>query len=229
MFASSHIGHFWSKVHAEYPRTEDALPLMSDVQSPLPPLRRAFFITESGRALLQLGANHFHANWRRLEDSDEYPRFGDTFQRFSIGLDLLSQYAQAQQLPGIQPQQFELTYTNQIFEQPGEMFPVDAPKYLRFGQVPALTSHVYFSGPPSRAVAAFVLPLASDQGTLEISAQHGVRNTDHKRLILLQFAAISGNSPGDRNEWFSLAHRAIVGAFAELTTQHAHQLWGKAL
>jgi hypothetical protein len=88
-----HYGQFWTKIQPDYSDTEDHPPLARvrldpapafepQVWSPLPPLRRVFFIRPPGNFLIQLQQNRLLHNWRKVADADEYPRFDVAFERF---------------------------------------------------------------------------------------------------------------------------------------------------
>jgi uncharacterized protein (TIGR04255 family) len=68
-----HIGEFWHRIKDEFPRFEDALPLMPMVEgtdvsledfgwSSLPPLRRAWLLNEDGSNLIQVQQDRFLFN-----------------------------------------------------------------------------------------------------------------------------------------------------------------------
>jgi uncharacterized protein (TIGR04255 family) len=221
------IGDFWQRIRAEYPVAEDHAPFAphtADAQVlELPPLRRTFFVAANQRALIQLTPGQLLANWRRINDGDEYPRFDATFERLECALAELTAFMASRSRGAIEPTHYELTYINHIHEQSGERFPAAAASYLNFVSWPNLEGQ-FVAAPVAKGMTMFALPLHDNLGELTVVASYAERLADGRRLIVFQLTARSEARLAYR-EWFALAHRAIVETFKQLSTSHAHKLW----
>ena len=192
----------------------------------MPPLRRVFFIDASGNYLQQLQPSRFIANWRKQIDADEYPRFNSAFSRFQQGWQNFVSFLRTADLGTPIVNQYELTYINQILEGTTP-FPDAIPDYLRFfswSEIQSLTLRA-----PRAATFRLSFPLGSRQGALHITVNHGKRMSDQKGVLMVDLTARGPGRPdwSDMQEWFSVAHAAIVNGFTEITTPEAHQAWGR--
>ena len=91
---SAFIGLYWSKIKSEYPNTLDQAPIPATFEGPvgagnielqflqLPPLRRTFFSSPDGRHLVQVQDDRFLLNWKKIEDSDQYPSYANVIHKF---------------------------------------------------------------------------------------------------------------------------------------------------
>jgi uncharacterized protein (TIGR04255 family) len=77
--SSAHFGRFWSEVAGEFPACEDHAPVgppqdwaTSKEGFPVP---RVWFFAPNKARIVQIQANRFYLNWRRIADEDSYPRF----------------------------------------------------------------------------------------------------------------------------------------------------------
>ena len=72
-------------------------------------------------------------------------------------------------------------------------------------------------------------PLPGDMGTLILDLKHGVGTVDEREILLIELSARGKvkESSHYMDEWFEVAHTAIVKTFDNFTTETAHKLWGK--
>lgn len=238
-FVSAHVGMFWQKVKAEFPRSDDAPPLppiietfgTEDVQHfefmALPPMRRSWLITEDGSRLLQVQADRFHFNWKRQTHDVPYPGFEALAPEFERHL---AAFVQTLSEFGIAPptfRQFELSYINHIGLM-GEFEHVPASQ--------ALIDH-HHGGSPERFLPSpegFAwknsYPLPNQAGRLHISAGSALTVKQRQKVINLDITArgMAGDT-GDaaRKSWFHLAHEWIIRGFADSTSPELQRkVWG---
>ena len=234
-----HLGDFWQTMRDRYPSFEDHAPLANifddsdrgvrveqDYFLDMPPLRRVFFVDETKNFLLQLGASRFLANWRKLNDSDAYPRFDATYVRLREGWDKFREYSSRSELGAIRLNQYELTYINHI---PDEMSGSDhANELFTFVRWPQLSVDVF--EPNLRGTQLrFQIPFKKARGSLSVALQRGERVPDGRHVFILELTArgSAAEDGADRDGWFAFAHEAIVQTFASLTTTKAHEHWGR--
>jgi uncharacterized protein (TIGR04255 family) len=235
-FGSVHFGRFYDRVRREFPDSEEQSPLTEAFEGPLgvqaqaqiafdlPPLRRVFFKTTDGNFLLQVQPTRFLANWRRVRDTDEYPRFSAAFDRFRRGWAEFLAMLKEEGLAVPRANQYELTYINHL-AQPGDTFPAAMPKYLR--SVPWAMQPEGLLKNPKAAMSRVTFPLTDAAGSLHVTANHGVRAQDQKPVMVVDMTArgAAAEDWSDLENWFNVAHEHIVSGFTELTTDEAHRLW----
>jgi len=234
---TSHYGLFWSKIRDEYPYCEDQPPLplikldqeqhVAGIASgPLPPLRRVFLLHQSRNYLIQLQPYRFLHNWRKTKDSDEYPRFDQAYARFIENWGRFRGFVSEMRMPALQPEVYELTYLNHIFGE-GIAFPRDVWQFLNFYKsIPRSASQAEPTGMELR----FAWTLAGDAGRLTMMVRHGKRTTDNRDVLLVELTAVGKAREREDDgiaAWFRIAHDSIVQTFAKLTTERAHELWGR--
>ncbi len=234
-FASVHFGEFWQQVRSEYPTTEDKPPLPEIVDQPqVPgtfsieslsemPLPRVFFIDHSGSNLLQVQSTRFHANWRRLGEGEEYPRFHAAYGRFTKGWKDFQKFLVDSSLPPPKVKQYELTYINHI---PVET-PAEIERHLPLFAWTAGRACRYL--PEPRGVTMRMeTPLEAVKGGLHIGASFARRLQDGQGLMVLELTARgpSLDDGSDVGAWFDGAHRNVVLGFADIISQASQNSWG---
>jgi uncharacterized protein (TIGR04255 family) len=241
-FSSVHFGQFHDRIKSEYPQSEDHAPLPEILEAgqaqpipsqpkvevmDFPPLRRVFYSTEKGDFLYQLQSSRFLANWRKMQPSDSYPRFSETFSRFTRGWRELLDFLALSGQSSPEANQYELTYINHI-EEGAEPFPVGIRQYLPvFGWTHEASNG--FLPAPRTGAARLQYELPGKRGVLHVSINHGFRVSDKKSLLILELTA-RGAASHDWHEmdaWFEMAHEWIVRGFTHLTSAKAHQEWGR--
>jgi uncharacterized protein (TIGR04255 family) len=234
-WSTAYFGQFWDRIKSEYPKTEDHPPLpriptgaattFQSQFSLLPPLRRVFFIDNSGNFVMQVQSNRFLHNWRKADDADVYPRFKTAFDRYSKAWHIFTRFLQDRNLATPKAEMFELTYINTI-EADGAFFPRDTWDFLGFYEKsPSATAALDATG----MAMQFIWPLEVENGTLVLDVKHGKRATTDRDVLLVELTARGALGPRspDMDKWFSVGHTAIVNTFEKLTTERGHKLWRK--
>ena len=233
-----HFGNFWQRAQQEYPNFSDQQPLviLPDPMKPptgggiavqgdiVPPLRRVWLLDQTGRYLMQVDPPRFLHNWRKVEDTDPYPRFPAAYSRFTDSLELFRSFARDFSLGETRLNQYELSYINHIFTDEVGGFPQAIDKFVAF-----YTWQSTFLADPTAAEARLRIPMPRNRGILSVSVKHGVRSSDQKEALILELTArgLADPAGSDMTEWFELAHETIVRGFAEITTAEAHKMWGR--
>jgi uncharacterized protein (TIGR04255 family) len=232
---TSHYGLFWREVKEQYTTSEDQVPLaklkLSDFDEAeelsvaiLPPLRRVFLIDSSQSYLMQLQQNRFLHNWRRLNETDDYPRFEAAYGRFVEQWARFKAFLKSVDLSVSGIEAYELTYVN-VITGTDLTFPADMWRFLSFYSQSPVTA----AGSPPRAMNLQVSwPLEHEMGRLSLNVKHGKRTREASQEVLI--AELTAKGPANRDgrdmeSWFEVAHTAIVSTFAALTTREAHHLW----
>jgi uncharacterized protein (TIGR04255 family) len=232
---TAHIGLYWSKVAAEFPRCEDAAPLALIVEGPgapasieyslqleavaLPPMRRAWLINELGTHLLQLQEDRFVFNWKRTSEGNAYPSYRSVIADFRRHWAHYKKFLAQQELGEPVPRQLEMTYFNML---PGSK------EYLR-DHVRSNASDRFLNAPDALNWRS-VFNMPESFGRLHVSAATGRNTVTGEPVIRLDLLA--RGLPKDPTQigceaWFDLAHDWITHGFADVTTPEAHKEWGR--
>jgi uncharacterized protein (TIGR04255 family) len=234
------IGQFWQTIKERYPNVEDHPPI-DDIfdRTPesakpeviafeMPPLRRAFFIDESGNFILQFQSSRLLTNWRRLKNGVDYPRFEVVESRFIEGWERLNEFLSKEGRPRPIANQYELTYINHIVDEGTTTSPTmiqDFVPIVGWGQAQS----VGFLPSPRFINVRMQFPLPDNAGTLHASLNHGTRRIDGKGVYVLELLARGAAKPdaSDMRSWFEVAHEWIVRGFTDLTSDSAQKRWGR--
>lgn len=240
---SAHFGSFWEKVRPDFPVVNDASPLQaifetsdSGATAPdfkvqvleMPPLRRVWYAAKDGRQLIQLQADRFFYNWKRVEDSDSYPGFEQIFSTFLKQSAAFAEFLGEMELGLPKYSQLELIYTNLIGQ--GNGLNVVPPSRL-------LVDHIHqdsadrFLPQPENFNWNSTYSLPDRLGRLYINAQTARRISSSEPVVRLD--AIARGLPIDntdlgRAKWFHLAHEWITQGFADATVMSVqNEVWGR--
>ncbi len=239
------IGCIWQSYSSRFPETEEqppmepafeqfgrrpgGLPTVRLQLTPTLPLPRIWFLNEAGTELLQVQQDRFIRNWRKQEDSDEYPRYRRLRDLFREDYETFCRLIDAGNWGTIEPNQCEVTYVNIIpagegwqdhgdFEQ---VLTVFATRY----------SDKYLEKPEEVAVnLQYVLKDEEGEpaGRLHIAAIPVLRVADNRPAIRLTLTA-RGKPQSDGIDgvmgFLDRGHETIVRGFASITTEAMHKIW----
>jgi uncharacterized protein (TIGR04255 family) len=194
----------------------------------IPPVR-LWFQNESGTELLQVQPDRFVRNWRKQEDSDEYPRYKRLRELFQEDFNAFCHLVDSQKWGAIEPNQCEVTYVNIIPSREGSNGHSD------LGQVLTVFQNHYsdnYLGRPEEAAITMQYILNGDDGEpvgrLYVAANPVFRVPDDQPAIRLTLTA-RGKPQGDGIDgvfgFLDRGHEAIVRGFASITTEEMHETW----
>src|SRR5260221_1257895 len=120
-----HLGILWSKFRSEYPtclEVDTLLPVVEhfDAEETGAPdfsvasLPRMWFVSKDQNAIVQVQRDRLLHNWRKVRPSDEYPRYSVVKEKFSQRCQEFLTFLAENELGGLDPIQFEMTYLNHI-------------------------------------------------------------------------------------------------------------------
>ena len=230
-FQTRFFGQFWTEVAKDYPTTQDVPPLQGVDQGTVtlqimtvPPLRRVLLISRDQQFLIQLQDSRFHHNWRRVNDSTEYPRFPEVYGKFVTTWGLFSDFLKRQGIPQPRLTRYELTYVNEIEISPKTM----ASDVERFVRMYVSLTNLEFLPSPSSVGSSWQFVLPEGKGQLHANLSH-VRKPDGRETAILALNCFGPAASKNYTmpEWFQTAHEWIVRGFADLTTTEAHEKWGR--
>lgn len=240
--SAPHLGMLWAEHYRErYPQAQQQPPLTNvrEAFSPTParatvevlpnmPVPRCWFLSEEGTRLIQVQADRFVLNWRKLDTGESYPRYKMIKKQFTEEFARFEKWLQTEGLGEIEIDQSELTYVNHVFEGDGWSTGDNIGNVLTLwsGRV----HDDYLHDPEDvRFATRYVMPVAEKPtGRLHVRAQIASRISDDRRLIKL---SLIGRGPpiGEAIEgamtMMDQAHEWIVRGFAAITSAEMHQRW----
>ncbi len=235
-FASVHFGLYWQSIQARYPSLpKDTQPIGEIPLLAIPPkLRRVWFESIDQAKVVQLQADKFLYNWRKVDQSVEYPHFQDVYQGFAAEWQHFEawwrQLWQAQQaaptFPGLDPiraAQYELTYLNQIGHELGWHSAADTQRIFKFlagnwGDFPLSQPNAH------QFNLEFALP--EGMGTLAISISQGIELANNQPVLICELTARSADAMRPIAGWFEAAHESMVQSFLHLLNEDVKTAWG---
>ena len=223
-FQAPHIGLLWEKLGREnFPKYQEMSPINHIVEdgpktSPVemydkPPLPRLLFINSDENHLVQVQQDRFHQNWRKLKPGDNYPRFGTLYPAFKKSWDFFKSFLKDMNVPEPVPDQYELTYVNQITQGEGWEKLADIEKVFRDFQC---KTGDRFLPEPETLNWRRLYRLPDKMGRLH-TALKMASTKEGKRFMLFELTA-RGFGDVSMDEWFATGREWIVRGFTDLTT-----------
>jgi uncharacterized protein (TIGR04255 family) len=229
-----YFGQFWGEFAADYPFTQDQPPMFDVVESgprleilTLPPLRRMLLLSKEQNYVIQLQESRLHFNWRKVKETDEYPRFDKAiFPQFLQVWGQFSNFVTRMALGNLRPQRYELTYINHI-EPRGDDFAEALEDRVKLFHWSAIKGEAKFLASPTAVNTAWTFSLPQQRGTAQANLTQATR-ADGRSVLVLGMSCGGPASPKySLDEWFGTAHEWIVRGFADLTTKSAQSEWGR--
>ncbi len=188
---------------------------------------RCWFISQGGNEIVQVQPTYFIRNWRKQNDTGEYPRYKVLGPRFEKEWNGFREFLKTQKLSEPSVKECEVTYTNNIYKGEGwnEFSDLRKVTPLWAGNL----TDSYLPGPETVSVA---LSYLDDEkiGRLKVAIKHAIRLEDARQMLQLSLTAKGrpqSSSIEDIMNWMALGHEWIVRSFTELTTPEMHRLWGR--
>jgi uncharacterized protein (TIGR04255 family) len=236
-----HVGLLWSQFEHDFPRTEEHPPLdpvFEAFESPVAasfnvevvrglPTPRVWFLNPSGGELIQVQADRFVHNWRKVGEGDQYPRYERIRERFMEELRLFQSFLAERNLGELSVNQCEIVYVNHLLVGAGWENWGEAEKVVKVW----------------RGGAGEFLPMPEDVrlqvryiiereqvsvGRLHVSLMPALRNEDQSPMFAMNLTA-RGRPPSPSiegaMEFLDLGRDWIVRGFTDLTTSNMHNIW----
>ena len=221
-FRAAHFGLFWSRVREQFIETADK-PVVADLTPEIQsgewfPLPRVWLIHSDKQYLLQLQANRFYFNWRRVSPEVPYPTFAKLEPQFIAYVEQFSKFVKDESLGAIDIAGCDLTYVNQIpsgagwtrYEDIHEIFPDFRwePRHSPLSPLKGLAWTARFE------TAGIHLKADVKSGTMKADDKQLVFQFDLRATSTERLSSI--NSVRD---WMRKANQALVVAFLDLTSE----------
>ena len=240
---TAHIGLLWNRLRKQLPLIEEHPPLpamFEKFELPLappveitfeekPPMPRVWFLNQAGSELIQVQADRFIHNWRKMEGIDPYPRYEPIRDKFRDEVAVLQAFLRDEKLDDLAVNQCEITYVNHIescsvWERHGEL----EKAFVMFSR---LRSASFLPEPEDVALRMrFVIPDTSGKpvGRLHAVVQPAWKRSDNSPILTLSLTARGapmGEGVDGAFSFFDLGREWIVKGFADLTTPEMQRMW----
>ncbi|TWT44733.1 hypothetical protein RAS1_11490 [Phycisphaerae bacterium RAS1] len=239
---NAHLGCFWQSLGADWPHVEDAAPIeptferFDEEQLWAPDIfklrvssERASRIRvrdEKRSAMIQVQRDRLHYNW--VGSGQEYPRYEAVLPKYRELAKQFSEFLQARGLGPLRPNQWELTYVNNILQGTVWDTPADWPRVLPglLGNVTAASTAAF-----ENVGGTWRYEIAPRAGRLHVELTHvrvGAASGPHALRLVL-----TARGPADGIDavfaGLNKGHTAIVTMFSEITSQAAHAFWERVV
>jgi len=235
-FFDTHAGLYWQRVRQDYPRSESQPRMEGPIETAEPgqliPMSlqltpgqgRVWLISADDDFLIQVQNTRFIQNWRRRQG--EYQHFEQLSNLFWANYTKFLEFLTEEGLTKPAVQQVEVSYVNWIPEQ--------ATDFLRPASVAAV-SVLGSNGYPDQQSWIARYSLESDRGLIQRlyvqslpASRKDAPNVSGTQFALTYRAArADGIELSELSELIGSARITIVTAFTDLTTEDAHQRWGR--
>jgi uncharacterized protein (TIGR04255 family) len=236
---------FWASLRDEYPNFEVQPPVISfpedltrpnwgqtpptvTIQQVQPTSQRYWFATEPAAWLVQVQRDRFVINWRKVTGAETYPRYlASVRPRLLHEWERFCSFIRQNGIGEIAIRRCEVAYVNDIPKDEGWrtlreamllLSPFAETMPFRFlPQLETLNFHGSFSFPDA-------------PGRLHFAINHLLRQTDAREVLQLALTARSiprSAEDGDVLACIDQCRSWIVQGFTDLTSTHAHTLWGR--
>ncbi len=189
------------------------------------PTPRLWFLNEAKTDLIQVQNDFFGRNWRKVDGTEEYPRYPVLREAFRADFERLSAHISDAGIGSIEPIAGEVTYINHIPLEGG----------LRLGDVVKFFDQSASGFPlePDAGTLAVRMPFAigpSHAGALTINAGTATRASDNASILSLQVTArgpVPSRDVDGTLAFFDVARAWVVRSFGDVTTEAMHRRWGR--
>jgi uncharacterized protein (TIGR04255 family) len=244
-FGNAQLGPFWKTLDpAEWVSVADAPPLVSQfeqfgdavnwqpqlgIQFTQVPRTRLQIKNKTSDRMIQIQDNRVHFNWLKSGTSS-YPRYAAVRSGFEDSLRRFVDFVSREKIGEIRPNQWEVTYINNIPKGTVWNAPRDWGFFRPLGGVPTIANLV--DGESFSGEWHFLIP--DQRGRLHVQWRHGrapAELPEHQETIWLTLTARGplGNAD-DRMQTvvsgLDLGHQTIVNSFRALMSDEANAYWG---
>jgi uncharacterized protein (TIGR04255 family) len=196
-----------------------------------PQVPRLWFMNTQKTELVQIQADRFTHNWRKVGEGENYPRYEALRERFFSELTELDAFFKSWQIGTIQPNQCEVTYVNRL-----EL------RGLDFRAEPGLAVNLLPRGhlQPDREgpglpeledcnlMGRYVLKDADGEprGRLLVTVQPWPKEPVLRLDLTVRGAPTSADFEAVA-DFLDEGRRTIVHGFTAITTERMHETWGR--
>lgn len=244
-FSAIHPGLFWQKIRCAYPghsvhppiaaNTETfegpvlTEPLVKTVISNTPPTFRYWFLDNSENQLVQVQADRFLHNWRKVSGEEDYPHYSNILPEFKKQWLTFLDFIKKEELGTVNLNHWEVTYVNYIHQGDGWNDLGDLYKVFPFLSNNVLEGHLK---KPEGFNMALAYAYPDELARLYVELSQAFRRSDNLPLIQFKLTVkgqLASNDNEDLYRRLDFGRETIVKNFTDLTSSEAHKLWKRTL
>ena len=240
---NAHLGAFWKALEGEWTNVADAPPLDpaferfgDDLEWELLGLHirlrtdlssRLQIRNQAGDRMIQIQNGRLSFNWLKTATGD-YPRYRAVKPGFQYALATFQRFIESHELPGIKPNQWEVTYVNHLRRGPLWESPDDWSDLLG-GFMPRKSLHESIG--LESVGGEWHFEIKPRLGRLHLSLQHGrVESSEGDESLIVKMTARgpirdSAAATTAVDAGLDLGHNVIVDTFKRLPSEDAQRFW----
>jgi uncharacterized protein (TIGR04255 family) len=180
---------------------------------------RCWFKSDDGQNIVQIQQDWFLFNWCQVEPAKEYPRYSKHVRPgFELRWKQFREFLKSADLSSPTALQCEVTYVNRIMK--GQGWDSFADVHNVTNLLASQASHWLPRPDSGRCSFKYSLPTGNLTITIQLVAE----------AIVMQVTARSkpaGSADDDILACLDEAHQWVVKAFADITTEQMHAVWGR--
>jgi uncharacterized protein (TIGR04255 family) len=243
-FKNPHLGAFWRAAGRDrWPILVDAPPLPAEyerftetsfwadvgarIKLTQDPSSRLQMKNAAGDQMIQVQNGRLHFNWLRLPGG-AYPRYCNVREGFASALKGFLEFLGEEHLGDFRPNQWEVTYLNQIPKDTVWSKPDDCTFFRPLQAIPTIAGLI--EGESFSGVWHFVIP--PNRGRLHVQWNHSITSDQQAgEIVVLTLTArgplsAKSDAVAAALDGLDLGRETIVRAFCELMSDRANQHWG---
>jgi uncharacterized protein (TIGR04255 family) len=245
-FSNAHLGAFWKALDAiDWPTVVDAPPLpiqyeafddaalwtRAGIRISQDAACRLKVTNAASDRMIQIQNSRLHLNWLG-KGGGPYPRYTSTLREFKAILTRFSRFLSDEAIGEFHPNQWEITYVNEIPKDSIWTTPADWKFFKPLGGLPTIEGVI--EGESFDGRWHFVLP--EKRGRLHAEWQFGKDFSEGKESggqVSVRLTLTARGPIGESDQWadsvfagLDLGHATIVRTFKELMTDEANLFWG---
>lgn len=242
-FSSALAGWFWRKhLGDEWPEVKEAAPIADQFErfgkdrqfrTSAPALvigtgqvpQRLQITHSTSNKMIQIQDSRFTYNWRRRPEDTTYPGYEELLAEFLLYFESFDQFCNASCKKHVDPNQWEITYFNNLQREDVWRTFEDWSKVIPSFQWPPAEPH----SQPDGFQGEWLFVLGDNLGRLRVSLAHArIGSESGTESMLLQLTARGPIQPDkgiDLKTGLNIGHEAIVRSFAAMTSAACHDRW----
>ncbi|MBY4107540.1 TIGR04255 family protein [Rhodococcus fascians] len=189
-----------------------------EVSAGVPPIR-LWLLNRANTELIQIQGDRFILNWRRISDSESYPRYRYLAPRFDNNWRRFANQVEAFRLGPLQPITAEVSFVNAFFLEPEEtlfdVLTILSDKFQMKAAEPSIELVMKLDGKNQYE--------AVGEQTISVSRTPGEIN--RVSMTLITRVTVMNEDANPIQDALGRAHAIGVTSFAQLTTPKMHRRW----
>lgn len=224
LISYNNILNFYQTIKTNFVKVKEQQVLSSAIENPNGQTERRLlqgfnsrklFINKDENKLVQIQPDRLLFNWRKTNDTDEYPHFSNVYHEFKNIYEKLSEICSFEN----KDNQLEVAYVDHIIIDefgkndfnPSEIlsiFNIDKKKTVN-----SIEQNITF-------------PVKNLLGNINLQIVSATRNNDKRKIFRMESTCRGARKNEPMDNWYENAHNELLKLFSNITTEKAKQVWG---